>query len=488
MKKLFLSILAVAVLTANAQVKQLVCTEQFSISTDETGTEIPTSYGAGTINYYDASGRLYMDQNSYTRNLYEYDFGGRVAKKTAYNWSATSGWEISESSSYTYEYDNEGNMTKQLSVAGNYTQYSGYENGEYSKMENVDATGNVFYTAEYKNEFDASGRLIQKDQMSQPDGEGNSYAFIRLTRTYNADGSMATENQNYLNPDGSEIEGNWYKSQYFYNADGSLDRYRQLLNSRYGEVTYEFVNKYTTFDAAYVAKNVKAEAGANNTVKVSWDAVDGATAYNVIYDQQVVLVEGTEHTTESLLDGAHDFYVQAVIDGEGRNISAAAVATVKDTGKLPALDFNIVGVEQTETGWGSVAYDVTVQFTLPETASTITGYKLYYGEGDWDKADISEPAIENGKVTATVQLGQYAVSDYDYDTYEYVPRSEVPLCVVISYTTGDAVRSNSKSWNFADNEPIEEEEPSPYDIDGDGKLTVSDITALINIYLGGSAE
>ena len=487
MKKLFLSIVAVATLTANAQVKRQVSTEQFIITTDESGAEVKSSVGMGAVNYYDAAGRLYMDQNAYSRNVYEYNADGTVAKRTGYVWETATGWTESSFNTYTYEYDAAGNVTKQVSASGNYTQYSGYQHGEYSKMENVDAEGNVYYTVNFDLKFDAAGRIVQRDQL-MTGSEGVSYAFMRTVYTYNADGTLATENQNYLNEDGTAMESNWYKIVYTYNADGSLASYRQQSNSRHGEVTYEYVLMYATYDAAYVVGNVKAEAGANNTVKVSWDAVDGATAYNVVFDQQVIPVEGTEYTTESLLDGSHDFYVQAIVGGEGRNISAAAAAAVKDTGKLPARNFTILSVEEGENEWGSVAYNVTVQFTLPETASTITGYKVYYGEGNWDNAALTDPTIEGSKVTGTVQLGQYAVSDYDYDTYEYIPRSEVPLCVVISYATGDAERSNSKSWNFADNLPVGDDEPSPYDIDGDGKLTVSDITALINIYLGGSAE
>jgi len=483
MKKLLLSIMAVATLTANAQVKKLVYTEQFTITTDEAGNETRASVGPGAINYYDAAGQLYMDQSSYSRNIYDFNADGTVAKKTGYSWDSQSGWSASDYSTYTYEYDGEGNVLKQISASGSSTQYSGYEHGEYSKMENVDASGNVFYTVSFVNTFNAAGQLIQRDQMTTPDADGNSYAFIRITRTYNADGTVATEDQNYLNADGTPMESNWYKIVYYYNADGTIDYYRQQSNSRYGDVTYDYVYTYATYDAAYVVKNVKAVAGANNMVSLSWDAVDGATSYNVIYDQQVVSVEGTEYVTETLLDGSHDFYVQAVVGGEGKNISAAAAAAVKDTGKLPAQNFTILSVEEGETEWGSVAYNVTVQFNLPETSSTITGYKLCYGDGNWDNVSFGDPTVEDGKVTATVQLGQYSVSDYDSETYEYVPRSEVALSVVITYATGDAERSNTKSWNFADNVPLEEPEPSPYDIDGDGVLTVSDITALIDIYL-----
>ena len=372
------------------------------------------------------------------------------------------------------------------------TQFAVYDNQSYANANTVskrvsfdivDASGNVFYTVSFVNTFNAAGQLIQRDQMTTPDADGNSYAFIRITRTYNADGTVATENQNYLNADGTPMESNWYKIVYYYNADGTIDHYRQQSNSRYGDVTYDYVYTYATYDAAYVVKNVKAVAGANNMVSLSWDAVDGATSYNVIYDQQVISVEGTEYVTETLLDGSHDFYVQAVVGGEGKNISTAAAAAVKDTGKLPAQNFTILSVEEGETEWGSVAYNVTIQFNLPETSSTITGYKLCYGDGNWDNVSFGDPTVEDGKVTATVQLGQYSVSDYDSETYEYVPRSEVALSVVITYATGDAERSNTKSWNFADNVPLEEPEPSPYDIDGDGVLTVSDITALIDIYL-----
>ena len=476
---------AAATLTANAQVKKLVHIEQYTIVTDDAGNETKTLANSGTMNYYDADGVLVMDQSSYNRNFYEYNADGTVAKKTGCSWSASTGWTASDYSTYTYEYDAEGNMVKQTSAAGSGTQYSGYEHGQYSKMENIDATGNVTYTAIFQNTFNEAGQLIQREQM-QANADGTMYAFLRLTYTYNANGTVATENQDYLNQDGTPMATNWYKKVFSYNADGTLDHYRQQSASRYCEQTSDYVYVYATYDAAWVVQNITAEAGANNTVSLKWDNVDGATGYNVIYDQQVVTVADNAYTTATLLDGSHDFYVQAIVGGEAKNISAATTVDVKDAGKLPAQNFTIVGVEPGENDWGGIVYNTSIQFTLPETTSTITGYKLYYGEGNYDCVSFSDPTIENGVATATVQLSQYSVSDYDSETYEYVPRSEVALKVVITYASGDAEPSNVKKWNFLDNEPIADPEPptpNKFDIDGDGMITVNDITTLITIYL-----
>ena len=57
---------------------------------------------------------------------------------------------------------------------------------------------------------------------------------------------------------------------------------------------------------------------------------------------------------------------------------------------------------------------------------------------------------------------------------------------------GEASTELLDAWDLhlidADGNPVPEEvEPSPYDIDGDGRITIDDITILISIYLGDSA-
>lgn len=436
MKKILLSLMAVAALSANAQEKKIVGVELFNIVDG-----VETSSGMSSTNYYDKENANTLQMTAYSKILLTYNAQGLRATQTSYSWDASAGWTTSAYNQIAYEYDAEGNNTAYVDGNGSTYSFSGYENGYYTTMTTP------YYQASYKNYFNEKKQIVQRDVLSQ-DGATVSQ---RTVYTYNADGALATEATGYVNEDTIVTSSNYSASEYTYNADGTINYIITNSITRYGENTTKMLYIYAEYSAAYVPQNVKATAGANNTISVTWDAVVGATAYKVIYDQTVADVEGTTLTTGSLIDGEHQFYVQAVINGVARNISDVATASVKDTGKLPAENFEVLGVEQGEDEWGGVCYNVKIKFTLPTTTSTITDYSLSYGDGSWDKTSITDPTVDGSTVTATVSLSQYSIGQYNSETYEYDLRTDVPLSVIITYATGNADKSNVVVYDFVEN-------------------------------------
>ena len=438
-------------MTASAQDKQLVRIDNYTITVDESGVETENFSSSSETNYYDKEGVLVMDQNANNnqRNFYTYNAEGYKASKTVYSWSDTQGWQLSESSSYTYEYDAEGNLVKMVSGSGSFTVYSGYEYGQYKKIENCSADGTPYYTSNYLNYFNEQLQVTRREMLGS-DGVTPQQA---TTYTYNADGKLATTHMAYLDAEGKESTTNYSNEEYFYNADGTISKVRYTSNGRWGLTTTDKKYVYDNYSAAYAPQNVEAKAGPANTVTLSWDAVEGAESYVVIYDQTIETVVNNYCNTQTLLDGEHQFFVQAVFDGTPRNISDMATASVKDEGKLAAENFKVEGVEIAENEYGGRDYLVTVSFTLPEGHSDATAFKLYFGENSYDCVTVNagDATFDGNKVTMTGTLYEYAVSDYDYDTYEYVPRTYVALWVVASYATGDADKSNADAWNFRDN-------------------------------------
>ena len=447
MRKILLSLCALAAISASAQDTKLVRIDTYAITVDADGNETSALSTTGNVNYYDKANSIAMVQSSYQRSLYTYNANGTVASVDAYSWGDATGWAYS--STTEYEYNDKGLVAKMGTISkGVYTQYTYDEQGNEIMMENLN-NGASTYSTSYNNTYNENKQLVIKDQVLTTTGAINQ----RTMYTYNADGSVKTVETGYYVADDQPLT---YPSvsEYTYNADGSIAKVRVTSTSRYGENTTEQVYVYATFAASYVPQNVKTAAGENSTVTVTWDAVEGATAYKVIYDKEVADCTGTTYTTGMLLDGEHTFYVQAVIGDEAKNISEAAAASVKDAGKLPAENFKVVGVELGEDQNGNVAYNTTVQFTLPEGHSEIKSFGVYYDlSSAWSKVsvDVASATIEGNAVTLVVPFANYNIGTWNNDTYEYDLGTK-PLYVVISYASGDADPSNVEYWDFAANE------------------------------------
>ena len=435
MKKVLLTLAAMTAIVANAQNKQLVSIENYNVAED--GTETLSSVTES--DFYDKNNLNTLQLTSYSKTLFTYNAVGLKAASVSYSWSDATCWATSDANTKAYEYDADGNLVKETSASGSYVEYDGYEHGYYSNMKTP------YYETNFKLYFNDANQLVKRDQVMADGVTVNQ----REVFTYAADGKLSTLHKAYVN---GETETYPSDATYTYNADGTIASILTVAESRYGKSTTKTVYRYVAMSADYVPANVKAVAGASNTVSMSWDAVKDASAYVVLYDQKMDTVKTTSFTTASLLDGEHQFYVQAIVDGQGRNISDLVSVAVKDLGKLPASNFNVIGVEVGEDSNGSVVYNTKVQWTLPETESVITGYKFYFGENSWNCVELSTEDVvaENGVITVTAPLSIYNIGDYDTDAYEYVPGVRA-LSVAVVYATGESEKSNESKWNYADN-------------------------------------
>lgn len=446
MRKILLSLCTLAVLSASAQDKKLVRIDTYSINTDAEGVETTTLSSVGTTNYYDKSNNVFMTQNSYSRTFSSYNADGSVASVDNYSWGDATGWALS--STTQYEYDAQGRVIKSGQLeAGTYTLYTYDEKGGMTKMENY-YSGTSTYAASYNNTYNDKNQLLIADQIMSDGVTINQ----RTIYTYNEDGSVNTEEIGYFVAEGEPLNSPT-TTTYTYNEDGSIAKTHVVSNSRWGLMVSVNVYVYATYSPSFIPQNVKAAAGQNSTVTVSWDAVSDASAYIVIYDQKTDTVTTTSHTTGMLLDGEHQFYVQAIIGGEAKNISDAAAASVKDAGKLPAKDFKVISVEAGEDQNGTVVYNTTVQFSLPENHSEILAYNLFYSlESAWSKV-VLDPAnlkIEGNTVTASANFYQYQIGSYNSETYEY-DLNTVPLFIVLNYASGNADKSEVEYWDYLNN-------------------------------------
>lgn len=444
MKKILLPLCALAFTVANVSAeKQLVKQTNWGVTLDESGAESARTDNGGTTYYYDKNNNLVLEAlaGGYTQYSYTYTADGKLDKKFNQSWSQSNGWETS---GYTKNvYDAEGNLLRAetynlkdslMSV----NEYSGYVNGCYAKMENKYGNGEVYYSQTYGYTWNENNQPLT---MTSYSGEFET-ANQMTTYTYNANGQLETESTQYSDGTGGWMDPHMTNT-YYYNTDGNIDHVWQYQNGRWGVFVTDAVYTYADLDAAYVPTITSIEAGEANTVKLAWTAVEGATAYKVIFDQTVAEVTETTFTTSTLLDGSHNFYVLAVVNGEDKNVSDVATCSVKDEGKKPATDFAMGAITLGENDWGGVAYNIEVSWTLPTNASPITGIKVYYGESSYDYVSVADVTA----TSATIQLGEYAVRVYDTELYEYTDGKDLTFSVVISYATGDSERSNTVTCN-----------------------------------------
>ena len=478
MRKTLLSLGAIALSMVGtntfADEKSLVDKTEYSLYTYDWQTQTyikldePTIYDYNYY-YYNAKGELVMEQTSFCQYRYTYNTEGKVTKRTQWNNNGTQGFKATNTISY--EYDENGNLVKETAVQPTYTQttvYTDYENGVYKVKQSLDAEGNVTSETHYNLTFDDAKNLTEKIVLYKDYTSGEYAPSEKYVYSY-SNNKLAKET--YYSASGAE----WSEvnaSEYTYDTDGDLAEKKYTAGS--GNMYQERITKYTysKMNASYTPQNVKAEAIGNNRIYVSWDAVEGATGYKVMYDNTLADATATEFITPTLFDGEHDVTVMAIIDGERKNMSDFVSATVTDPGRKPVEDFQITSAIKQANNWGGYDYILDFSWTKPETESIISGYKIYIDNGTngenptWlPTASINDPEVTSYQT----QFGQniFQVQGGEEVNWGYLEEGyECKIWITAIYATGESEKSNIVTMNVytTDIKSVEIDMNSPMEI------------------------
>ena len=474
MKKLFtliaMTLFAVG-MNAQGDSKKLVKMEGYNLyeSVYENGANVshlldePTLSGSDRF-FYDSKNQNCMEISNTGYYRYNYNADGTVASRE--QWNVLNG-VFYKSNEMVYEYDADKNITKTTSTnydstgQATYTSsslFEDYENGHYKVMKNTNAEGGVTYEVHYELTFNEAKQITSSVQLT-----GDNFANKGMGTFYTyEDGKLVSEKQAYYMAtagEGHEWDNVIGTTNYAYNTDGSIKTRTVVSDSRYGHSEIEWRYTYSELNAELTPTNVKCDATVGgNKVKVTWDAVVGATGYVVIYDNVIAEVDKNEFTTPVLADGEHHVSVLAVVNGE-KNMSDIVKVSVKDEGNVPMQNFKVLGAQKVEVesnGYVSYYYDLNMSWDVPEGASPITNYKVYvdnggtyypsvsYTQGLTEVQDsyntVNSWVTNNGFLWTT-----FEETTYDSDTYQTISLGKGPDCkiwICAIYATGESQKSN----------------------------------------------
>lgn len=163
-----------------------------------------------------------------------------------------------------------------------------------------------------------------------------------------------------------------------------------------------------------------------------------ADAYHVYIDgTEATQTSDNTYTSAALASGDHSAYVETWVGGLLKATSGVLNFDIVGKATLPAENLEVVSVEKD----GSY-YNVTIRFTLPKTKATVENYKLFYGPEFYNYEAFTDVTKVGNTVTATVPLSHLYVTEEDPYTGEDVPRTDVPLSVVVVYAEGGSPRSD----------------------------------------------
>ncbi|MCM1312526.1 MAG: hypothetical protein NC206_08075 [Bacteroides sp.] len=459
MRRTLLSLCAIALSMAStnayADGKSLVDRTEYSLYSYDWQTQSyikldePSLYDY-THYYYNAKGELAIEEPSFCQYRYDYNAEGKKTQRVQWNLSGTLGFIASNTISY--EYDADGNLIKEIAKYPTSTQttvYADFENGVYKTKQAVDGEGNVTSETHYILTFDEAKNLTEKLVAYKDYVSGEYTPSEKYVYAY-ADNKLVKETYSTLSGEEWLVANS---TEYTYDADGDVVETRFMTGS--GKNYQERVAKYTysQMKPAYTPQNVKAEAMPNNRIYVSWDAVEGADSYQVMYDNTLASATTTEFITPTLFDGEHSLTVMAVISGERRNISDYVTATVTDPGRKPMENFQITKVVKQPNDWGYTDYLLDFSWEKPETASPISGYKIYIDNGTYGENPTWLPSVTINDPEATSYQAQFGQSTFQVQggeevNWEYLEEGyECKIWIVAVYATGESDKSNIVTMN-----------------------------------------
>lgn len=377
---------------------------------------------------YDAQGKLMWVQGISTRDVYTYNEKGLATMKTTLSWvPSDKAYKVVNTEAYTY--DAEGKLTdmEQTKNVGTsnerkyvYNDYK-YEGEEPISWHMEDVRATTIYKYDYKVilEKDAAGRITSK-QIEEYDYD------------YPEDGFCAYEGYTYTYKENGDIDTEVYK---IYNYD--YEKVRKTENRTY---------TYSNLSASYVPTGLEAKVDSKSIV-LTWNAVEGATAYAVTYDLEHVTVEGTTLTIKDIALGEHEFSVQAIIGGEEKNACQPVKASLLDPGMMAAENLQAgeprQSIEETDNGKRTF-YIIPFTWTLPQGHSEIKEMRLYYTSAIM--GTIYQAVGNQNATSFELKIDEYDVRKTDANG-KYTDGYDMEFYLTIVYGSGESEKSNIVKLN-----------------------------------------
>ena len=312
-----------------------------------------------TDKVYNADGTLnttfeYNKANKYTtfeltrKSIYTYDSNKKVAEIAIYDQNSDAPTGYME---YTYEAASENYIVRTL---------------------NADKS-HASSTSKYEYGFNNDGK-ISFEIIRILNWSGTEYTPQQKTTYVYEEGKLISESVFARGWSGEEFQTS-PKSIKTYTYENDL-----LVSDKKteGEFIYENTYIYSNYSKDKNIINLKAEKvnsvdAAPNTVKLTWDAVNGVDGYSVYVDNVHTSVSSNECTLELLANGEHKAYIVAINDGKDAGYVGISEFSVKNEDMPKVSNIYVISCSKIE-GPYSYTYEVKIGWDIPQSSTGILGY------------------------------------------------------------------------------------------------------------------
>lgn len=368
--------------------------------------------------YYNSDNQLFAETFGTTSRQFFYNENGKCTKMIQSGWKQSEG-NYADTQIERYEYDADGNLSKKTVDKTVNNTFGAVWTYEYSDYVNGVAT----YYDEYKN--------------------GTLYYMYKQVPVFDTNNNLTectvyyADPDKYTNPTHATVE--YGSKDYTYTK--TYDENGVLTAENDGKTSYQYV--YADVNPSYVPANLRADNN-NGKVTLTWDAVEGAESYIVIYDLERMTVDATNFTTTVGI-GKRPMGVQPVINGVERN-AAMTVVTVSDPGMKPITDLAVgeitKTVEETESEELTTRtfYNIPLSWSIPEGCSEIVKFNVYYYSMTYGNTYY---AVTEPKATSCVlRIDPFEVAEQNEEG-ELKKGVETPIYITVFYKSGESEKSNT---------------------------------------------